>query len=103
MPVKPGEKEEEYFAREEFKRKKKEQEDLQLKLETEEKKRLKELHYMHCPKCGLDLIEINYKGIAVDKCSSCEGVWLDAGELEAISELEKGILDRWFTVFKKSG
>jgi len=102
MPVKPSEKEEEYFARQEFERKKKEQEELQLKLEAEEKKRLKELHYMNCPKCGMDLIEINYKGIAVDKCSSCEGIWLDAGELEAISELEKGILDRWFTVFKKS-
>lgn len=103
MPVKPSDKEEEYFARQEFKRKKKEQEELQRRIEAEEKERMKELHYMHCPKCGMELIEINYKGIAVDKCASCEGIWLDAGELEAISELEKGILDRWFTVFKKSG
>jgi hypothetical protein len=102
MPVKPSEKEEEYFARQEFERKKKEQEETLKRLEAEEKKRLKDLHYLHCPKCGMDLIEINYKGIAVDKCSSCEGIWLDAGELEAISKLEKGILDRWFTVFKKS-
>lgn len=103
MPVKPSDKEEEYFARQEFKRKKKEQEELQRRIEAEEKERMKELHYMHCPKCGMELIEINYKGIEVDKCASCEGIWLDAGELEAISELEKGILDRWFTVFKKSG
>ncbi len=101
MPVKPSEKEEEYFAREEFEKKRKEQEEIQLKLEAEEKKRLKEIHFMHCPKCGMDLIEINFKGIGVDKCSSCEGIWLDAGELEAISKLEKGILDRWFGVFKK--
>jgi hypothetical protein len=72
-----------------------------IKLEEEEKKRLKKLHYMHCPKCGMNLIEIDYKGIAVDKCSECEGVWLDAGELEAISNLEKGKLDKWFLVFKK--
>ena len=49
----------------------------------------------------MELIEINYKNIAVDKCSSCEGIWLDAGELETISGLEKGILDKWFGVFKK--
>ena len=101
MPVKPSEKEEEFFAREEFELKKKEQKESRKRLEVEEKKRLKDLHYMHCPKCGMELIEINYKKIAVDKCSSCEGIWLDAGELEAISELEKGILDKWFGVFKK--
>lgn len=101
MPIKPSEKEEEYFARAEFERKKKEQEVSRKKFEEEEKKRLKDLHFMHCPKCGMELIEINYKTIAVDKCSSCEGIWLDAGELEAISVLEKGILDKWFAVFKK--
>ena len=56
---------------------------------------------MRCPKCGMELVEINYKGIKVDKCSECEGVWLDAGELETVSQLEKGGLDRWFSVFKK--
>jgi Zn-finger nucleic acid-binding protein len=49
----------------------------------------------------MQLIEIDYKRIAVDKCSSCAGVWLDAGELEAISELDKGALDKLFSVFKK--
>ena len=71
------------------------------KLKEEDKKRLKELHYMKCPKCGMELIEIDYKGIKVDKCSECEGVWLDAGELEAISRFEKTNLDKLFSVFKK--
>ena len=101
MPVKPSEKEEEYFARLEFEQKKKEQEESRKRLEEEERQRLKDLHNMRCPKCGMKLIEINYKDIAVDKCSACEGIWLDAGELEAISALEKGILDKWFGVFKK--
>ena len=101
MPVKPSDKEAEYFAREEFKRLKKMEDEKQLKMESEEKKRLKELHYMRCPKCGMNLVEIDYKGVAVDKCSSCDGVWLDAGELETISQMEKGKLDKWFTVFKK--
>lgn len=101
MPDKPSEKEEEYFARIEFEKKKKLEQEKHLKLAAEEKKRLKELHFMRCPKCGMDLIEIDHKGIKVDKCSECDGVWLDAGELESASRLEKGSLDRLFSVFKK--
>ncbi|RPI53788.1 MAG: hypothetical protein EHM56_06910 [Chloroflexi bacterium] len=101
MVSKPSEKEEEYFARIEFERRKKLEEEKHGKLKEEEKKRLKELHYMKCPKCGMELIEIDYKGIKVDKCSECEGVWLDSGELAAISKFEKTNLDRLFSVFKK--
>jgi uncharacterized protein len=85
----------------EFERKKKLEEDKHRKLKEEDKKRLKELHYMRWPKCGMELIEIDYKGIKVDKYSDCEGVWLDAGELEAISRFEKTGLDKLFSVFKK--
>ena len=101
MVWKPSEKEEEHFARLEFERKKKLEEEKHRKLKEEDKKRLKELHYMRCPKCGMELIEIDYKGIKVDKCSECEGIWLDAGELEAISRFEKTSLDKLFSVFKK--
>ncbi len=80
---------------------KKLEEEKHRKLKEEDKKRLKELHYMKCPKCGMELIEIDYKGIRVDKCSSCEGIWLDAGELETISRLERTGLDKLFSVFKK--
>ena len=88
MPLKPGEKEDEYRVREEFKRKKSTEEKTQILMPAKVKEKLKELHYMHCPKCGMNLIEIDYKGLAIDKCSSCDGVWLDAGELEAVSNME---------------
>ena len=101
MVWKPSEKEEEYFARIEFERRKKLEEEKHRKLKEEDKKSLKGLHYMRCPKCGMELIEIDYKGVKVDKCSECEGVWLDAGELEAISKFEKTSLDKLFSVFKK--
>ena len=101
MPVKPTEKEEEYFARLEFEKRKKLEAEKQAQIMEEEKRKLKELHYMRSPKNGMHLIEIDYKRIAVDKCSSCEGVWLDAGELEAVSEMDKGALDKLFSVFKK--
>ncbi len=100
MPVKPSDKEEEYFARQELEKRKQIEEEKHKKLAEEEKKRLKELHYMHCPKCGMELTEIDYKRIRVDKCFGCEGVWLDAGEMEAISKLEKSALAKMFSVFK---
>ena len=101
MTIKPSEKEEEYFKRLEFeKRLQIEQEKHKAFAETE-KKRLKDLHFMHCPKCGMNLVEINYLGIKMDKCSACEGVWLDAGELEQVVCKEKGVLDSFFSVFKK--
>jgi hypothetical protein len=101
MPKKSSEKEEEFIARAEFERLKKKEAEKQQNLAEEEKKRLKELHFMRCPKCGMELIEIDYKSIKVDKCSGCEGIWLDAGELEAITKLEKTGLDKIIRVFKR--
>ena len=101
MPVRPSEKEEEYFARLELERRRKHEEERHKKIAAEEKRRLKELHHMRCPKCGMELSEIDYKGIKVDKCLGCDGIWLDAGELEQVSSLEKKSLDKLFGVFKK--
>jgi len=50
----------------------------------EERRRLKELHFMKCPKCGHDLKEENLQGVTLDRCTFCEGLYLDAGELEAL-------------------
>lgn len=101
MMMKPSEKEEEYFVRLELERRRKMEEEKLRKLAEEEKKRLRELHYMRCPKCGMELSEIEYKGIKVDKCFECNGIWLDAGEMEAVSKLEKPTMDKLFNLFKK--
>lgn len=50
----------------------------------EERKRLRELHHMRCPKCGHPMEEEPLEGVAVDRCTFCEGVFFDAGELEQI-------------------
>ena len=52
----------------------------------DEKRRLKEHHWMHCPKCGHKLHLEKYEKVEVDVCASCKGVWLDANELETIIE-----------------
>jgi len=99
--MKPSEREAEFIAKMEFEKRKKIEEEKHKKLAEDEKKKLKELHFMSCPKCGMELIEVDYKEIKIDKCSECEGIWLDAGELEAVSKLEKTGLDKLFSVFKK--
>lgn len=99
--MKPSEKEEEYYARMEYEKKRKLEEEKNKNMQSGEKQKLRDLHYMKCPKCGMDLIEIDYKTIKIDKCSGCEGVWLDAGEMETVSAMEKGGLDKLFSVFKK--
>jgi len=100
MIDKPSEHEEEYFVRKEFERIKEVEEKRRRELEENEKERMKDLHYMHCPKCGMQLVEIDYRGIKIDRCSACDGVWLDAGELEAVSRFETTVKDKFFSIFK---
>jgi len=100
MTWKPSDKEDEYFAREEFERLRKLQEERGKHIAEKERQNLKQLHYMRCPKCGMELKEIDYRGLKIDKCFSCEGLWLDAGELERIANLEKKTLDKVFGLFR---
>jgi len=93
-------KEEEYFARIEVEKRRKLLEEQERALEEAEKIRLKELHAMRCPKCGMVLQEIEHRGVKIDKCFSCEGVWLDAGELETLTQMDKKMSDKVLGLFK---
>ncbi len=41
---------------------------------------------MQCPICAVDLLMSEKKGIEIDYCPKCRGIWLDRGELEKIIE-----------------
>ena len=45
---------------------------------------------MDCPRCSSELKLTKYKGIEVDQCVSCNGMWLDYPELD---QLEDTVLD----------
>ena len=45
---------------------------------------------MNCPSCHGILVARNYKGIRVDGCPACKGMWLDVAELD---QLEDKVLD----------
>jgi uncharacterized protein len=40
---------------------------------------------MLCPRCKSSLIVLEYEGIELDWCPSCEGLWFDRGEMELIA------------------
>jgi hypothetical protein len=85
MPVKPSEKEEQFFREQELKARLHKLAQEQEVMAVDEKRDLKELHWMHCPKCGQQLAMEQYGKVEVDVCPSCKGVWLDATELETIA------------------
>ncbi len=41
---------------------------------------------IRCPKCHADMEQVHVDGIEVDRCRSCQGLWFDAGEVEALSD-----------------
>ncbi len=58
---------------------------LREEMEKRKKKELEELrkkHWMKCPKCGHDMVVETIEGIEIDKCTYCEGIFFDRGELE---------------------
>ena len=44
---------------------------------------------MLCPRCeDVMLDEVDRKGVVIDLCKKCRGVWLDRGELEKLMTLD---------------
>ena len=37
---------------------------------------------MKCPNCRIDLVSQDLKGIVLDHCEKCDGLWFDKGELD---------------------
>jgi hypothetical protein len=101
MPVKPTEAEEEYFKRQDLERKKRWEAERMAKMAVDEKQRLKDLHWMKCPKCGMDLSEFDFHGVKLDRCLHCNGTFFDHGEIEALLERhEPDLLSRVLSIFK---
>lgn len=93
--------EEEYFARIEFEKRKKALEAKHRHMKKDERKQLAEQHWMHCPKCGMEMVEITFEDIKVDKCSECLGIFFDKGEIDQLIARNKpGFLSRMTSIFK---
>ena len=87
MPTdeKPSRNEDEYFVKMDAELMKQRR----AQLDAERAKQERASHYMRCPKCGGNLAERDLGGVKVDRCTDCNGVWLDAGELDLIRDARK--------------
>ena len=56
---------------------------------------------MLCPVCKDPMIVLELEQVEVDYCTSCAGVWLDAGELELLLETDED-RNRLINLFKEA-
>src|SRR5688500_11875373 len=82
---KPSRNEDEYFAKQDAELIK----SMREKLDKERKEQERKATFMKCPKCGGTLAEQDMASVKVDVCSSCGGMWLDAGELDLLRQVQK--------------
>ena len=74
---------------------------LKAKQENEAKATAEKTAHMRCPKCGEPLKARSFQKIEIDQCTGCNGIWLDAGEIEQVAGKEN---DSWLGRFwQKNG
>jgi uncharacterized protein len=81
----PSRNEDEYFAKQDAELLKQ----MRAKLDAERESQERKAHYMKCPKCGADLAEEERGSVKVDVCPECKGMWLDAGEMDLMRQMDK--------------
>ena len=101
--VKPSQTEDDYFAREEAETKRKLAQKVKHDMAADEARRLRDLHHGHCPGCGQQMHEVKLRGVPVDVCFACNGIFLQHTEIEAfqrqINEGRRGVVAailHWF-------
>jgi uncharacterized protein len=53
------------------------------------------MHPMNCPIDNTELRMSERKGVEVDYCPQCRGVWLDRGELDKILDRSSAVEEEW--------
>ena len=43
---------------------------------------------MKCPKCDSDFEKVDFKGIEVERCKGCQGIWFDLLEHETLKKMQ---------------
>jgi Zn-finger nucleic acid-binding protein len=91
---KPSRNEDEYFVKQDAELLRKQRAEAEAAAREAERK----THYMKCPKDGYDLTSSTYHGVQIESCPHCGGMWLDAGEIDAVAHEERpGLLTRVLT------
>ena len=76
--------EKEYFIRQEIERLKVLREKHLRETVQKTRDEMKQLHHMHCAKCGQHMETTILETVEIEVCPDCGGIYLDAGELGKI-------------------
>jgi len=92
--------EKEYFFHENAASKHKAEIERQRQKDYDDDLKLKQLHYMKCPKCGHDLKTKRLTYIDIDQCSSCGVFVIEAQNIDKFIAEEKSLLKSLINLFK---
>ena len=82
---KPTKSEDEYFVKRDAELIKEQR----ARLDAERSQQERMSHHMRCPKCGGQLVELEYHHMKIDRCEDCGGIWLDKGEMEMLEHVDQ--------------
>lgn len=54
-------------------------------------KMLHEDKIIKCPRCNINMKKVTKKGVTIDVCKKCHGMWLDDGEIDKLVMLGRGV------------
>lgn len=58
---------------------------------------VREFSRNRCPKCGESLQAMTFRGVPLDKCPGCAGVWLGPKDLQILSSKDhRTWFEQWF-------
>jgi hypothetical protein len=102
-----GTAEEEYIAREEADRQREyvlDQQHLAAQVEQnargDAQERTKQAHFMRCPQCATPLYSAALRGVQIDRCDTCGGVWAGVEQLERLTESRSGFFRSLTSLFR---
>jgi len=55
------------------------------RIADDERERLRELHWLRCAKCGMQMETVMYAGLQMERCFHCGGTYMDQSEIEKIA------------------
>jgi len=76
---------------------KQEKEKIQHMKKESREKLVRDLCKNRCPKCGSQIEAMTFRGVPLDRCADCGGIWLGPNDLKILSEKDhRTWFDRWF-------
>ncbi len=58
---------------------------------------IREFCQNRCPKCGKAIEPLEFRGVPLDKCPGCGGIWLGPNDLQMLAEKDhRTWFDKWF-------